>query len=36
MLLAEQHSEGAASVLLAVNKVVTNDSAHFCPKEDHI
>lgn len=28
--------EGAASILIAVNKVVTNDSAHFCPKEDHI
>lgn len=28
--------EGADSILTAVNKVVTNDSAHFCPKEDHI
>lgn len=28
--------EGADRILRAVNKVVTNDSAHFCPKEDHI
>lgn len=28
--------EGASGILITVNKVVTNDSAHYCPKEDHI